>query len=213
MIKQVCPVVIADYREVRSGIPRLLCEKGCETEVVELKVGDYLINGRIIIERKSKEDFVMSLIQNRLFGQCRKLRKSKYFPGMLIEGNPYKTNHDVTREAIRGALLSVSISWQIPINYSSGYEDTVDLLMMMAQQDQKEQFVTRRQGYKPKSMRNGRLYFLQGLPLVGPKIARDLLKHFGSARKVIQAGEAELVKVSGIGKERAERIRRFLEGG
>ena len=202
--------IIADYRENPSGIPQNLLDLGVEVDVKILKRGDYLINGQILVERKTKEDFVVSLMQNRLFSQCASLKKTTYHQLLLIEGNPYNTNHDISRQAIKGALLSIAISWQIPIIFSANPSDTAQMLMMAAKQNIQEKLISQRTGYKPKNTFKKQLYFLQGLPLVGPKIAIALLKQFGTIEKVISATEDELAGVDGIGKERAARIKKFI---
>ncbi len=204
--------IIADYGEERSGIPEALSQAGCDVEVRQLKAGDYLINDQILVERKTNTDFIQTLISNRLFKQCYKLKETTYIPSFLIEGTPYKTAHHITREALRGALASIAISWQIPINYTSGIEDTVSMLMLIANQYVNGRDELYRKGYKPKSFKKQQLYFLQGLPLVSSHLASDLLKHFGSLQTLLQASESDLLNVPGIGKKRAQLIREFLNG-
>lgn len=211
MDKQVhMPAIVADYREERSGIPDLLSRLGCQVKRTSLKAGDYIINDSIIIERKSKDDFVLSLMQGRLFKQCLLLQKSGYVSTILIEGNPYHSAHDVSREAIRGALLSVSLAWQIPVNYSANSNDTAELIMMIARQNPKETYMLQRYGYKPKTLRKQQLHFLQGLPSIGPKLALKLMNHFGNLVQILASNEEELAQVPGIGKEKANKIWRFL---
>ncbi|MBW8051301.1 MAG: hypothetical protein FVQ77_13355 [Cytophagales bacterium] len=121
-----------DYREKRSGIPDLLIQKNVDVIIIPLPIGDYIINDQIIIERKSAEDFVSSLIHKRLFEQCARLKKSKpqyqddWWCGkhnilFIIEGNPLTTNHNIKKEAIKGAILSILISWQIPVIYTKNH--------------------------------------------------------------------------------------------
>ncbi|WP_185957436.1 ERCC4 domain-containing protein [Saccharicrinis carchari] len=214
MGKQVnIPTIVVDYREERSGIPDLLCQLGCDVQLTSLKAGDYIVNDSIIVERKSKDDFVLSLMQGRLFKQCVLLQKSGYVTSLLIEGNPYHTVHNVSREAIRGALLSVSLSWQIPINYSANNSDTANMIMRIAEQNPKDTFMVQRYGYKPKTLQKQQLYFLQGLPLIGPKLANALMKHFKGIDRIMSASEVELAQVSGIGKNKAMRIWQFIRSG
>lgn len=66
-------------------------------------------------------------------------------------------------------------------------------------------------GYKPKRMKNRKLYILQGLPEIGPKRAKALLHHFGSVEAVMTATAEDLKKVEGIGPSIAEKIREVLE--
>ena len=153
--------IIADHRENPSGIPQILLESGIELTINTLKTGDYLINNQIIIERKTKEDFILSLMQNRLFKQCANIKKTNYHQILLIEGNPYKTKHDISRNAIKGALLSISLAWQIPIIFSSNKIDTAQMLIMAAKQNLQENYIFQRTGYKPKTNRKKQLYFLE----------------------------------------------------
>ncbi|MBU4312722.1 MAG: hypothetical protein KJ706_08400 [Candidatus Omnitrophica bacterium] len=51
---------------------------------------------------------------------------------------------------------------------------------------------------------------MQGLPGVGPKLAIQLLDHFGTVEKVITASEKELLQIRGLGKIKAKRIRQIV---
>ncbi|MCD4697311.1 MAG: hypothetical protein K8S16_13830 [Bacteroidales bacterium] len=202
--------IAADYREFPSGIPDLLLNKKIETTLENLKAGDYLINNQILVERKTKEDFILSLITNRLFPQCEKLKRNSNYHLLIIEGNPYKTNHKINREAIQGALLSVSVAWQIPVLFSKDKNDTANLLIKMGKQMLIDKIPKLRKGYKPKKPKNQQLYFLQGLPAVGPSLAYRLFLHFGSLAKIMKATEKQLMNVEGIGKTNARKIVDFI---
>lgn len=69
-------VIDIDYRERDSGIAGILRAK--ENFIVEekkLSIGDFLINKHIAVERKTTKDFVISLIDGRLFSQASRLRR------------------------------------------------------------------------------------------------------------------------------------------
>ncbi len=129
---------------------------------------------------------------------------------ILIEGNPYSTHHNIDRQAVKGALLSVSLSWQIPVIYSGNPKDSADMLLMSGQQLIHEKINYFRRGYKPKQINNKALFFIQGLPTVGPMIANSLLNKFGNLENIILATEDELMKIEGLGKTKAKKIRHFL---
>ncbi len=44
-----------------------------------------------------------------------------------------------------------------------------------------------RSGYRPRKLASRQLYILQGLPGIGPQIAKRLLKRFGSVSKALMA--------------------------
>ena len=100
----------------------------------QLSIGDYLLDDEIIIERKTNIDFVQSIMSGRLFDQCARIRKTHMIPLIIVEGNPFQTDHNIKPEAIKGALLAISLSWQIPIIRSSGKEDTVRFIFMAGKQ-------------------------------------------------------------------------------
>jgi len=203
--------ILADSREQKSNIPEILRELGADVTIETLKTGDYILNDEVIVERKSRDDFITTLIQRRLFNQLTNLKKTKYHHILLIEGNPYNTSHNIEREAIKGALLSISVAWQIPIIYSTNTYDSAHQLIMASKQNLKEIFMFHRPGYKPKSVKRRALFFLQGIPCVGPNTARALLTKFGTLEKIFKAPEKSLLKIDGLGKVKVKKIREFLE--
>jgi Fanconi anemia group M protein len=202
--------IIADNRERQSGIPDLLKPKVYNLSFTQLYAGDYIINESIIIERKTKTDFVQSIINGRLFEQCAKLRKTGMLPLFIVEGNPFGSNHNIKPESIKGALLSITLSWQIPVIRSSGKKDTAGLMIMAAQQQSGHHYFIRKTGIKPKAVQNQRHYFIRNLPGLGPKQATVLLKHFGTIENIVLANVSDLIEVEGIGKKKADRIYNFF---
>jgi Fanconi anemia group M protein len=207
------PIYIqADHRENPSGIPQLLSEiENVSLSVLCLPAGDYIINGTIGIERKSAEDFVQSIICNRLFDQVARLKRSVPRTLLIVEGNPYGTAHKIQPSAIRGALLSVLVSWQAPVIFSKNKEDTVALLLAIARQDIATlSQIAAPKKYRSKKLVSRQLFFLQGIPGVGPALAARMIATFGSLKAVINATEEALKKVEGIGKHKAKRIYGFI---
>ena len=207
------PIIItADYREKPSGIPDLLLQNGVVVNFIQLKVGDYVINNEIVVERKSAEDFVQSLVSGRLFGQCASLSKTCLRPLLLLEGNPYKTAHKIDQQAIKGALLSIVTAWQVPVIHSKNHQDSAAMLLILSKQTMSQSHLVRFSSYKPKRIKNHRLRFLQGLPKIGAVTASRLLEHFGSIEAVVNADIKALQEVKGVGKIMAVKIKAFLAG-
>ena len=84
--------------------------------------------------------------------------------------------------------------------------------MMIGRQDEAYiDVVPLRGGYRPKRLKSKQLYLLQGLPQVGPMLAKRLIEHFRSVSRIMSASIQELTEVEGIGRVSAEKIRRVLE--
>jgi ERCC4-type nuclease len=98
-----------DTQEQHSGIPALLAAMPqVHIEVIPLRMGDYDIGGGPyrVFERKAGSDFLISLAQGRLFAQLTVLRKSRFAPILLPEGDPLRVDHSqMGPESIRGATL------------------------------------------------------------------------------------------------------------
>ncbi len=203
--------ITADYREKPSGIPDLLLKEGVNVELRELKCGDYVINNQVLIERKTKEDFVQCLVSNRLFAQCRRIKRNNKRPLLIIEGDPCNTQHRINTQAIKGAVLSISVSWQIPVLFTADKSESVNIMITTGKQLIKEDVTVMRPGVKPKRRRNRMLFFIQGLPEVGPVLALRLLDRFRTVERMINASQKELLRIEGIGQKKAEQIIDFIK--
>lgn len=204
--------ITVDYRERASGIIDLLSGAGVHIEVGKVLYGDYIINDAITVERKTARDFLISLIDGRLFTQVSNLKRHCIHPVVLIEGNPFKTGLDFDEAAIRGAIISIQAIWYVPIMYSRSKDETKDILLMIGRQEETYMdVVPLRGGYRPKRLKSRQLFILQGLPRVGPTAAKRLLEHFRSVSNALNAPVEELIQVDGIGRASAEKIREVLD--
>jgi DNA excision repair protein ERCC-4 len=204
--------IFADDRERRSGLIELLTDEGMDVVIRRLPCCDYIINNEISIERKTGRDFLVSILDGRLFKQARIMKKSLPRPLFLVEGNPFQVDMDFTPESIRGVILSLQVIWYIPVLFSKSKEDTCRIFKMIGKQEQiQSDLLTLRHGYRPKKLITRQLHILQGLPNVGPLLAKRLLKHFGSIRKVMHADMKTLSTIDGIGKKKAGKICTILD--
>ncbi|MFH1728322.1 MAG: ERCC4 domain-containing protein [Pseudomonadota bacterium] len=202
-----------DFRERKTNLIDILKEK-YKFDVKEkfLKIGDYCIGNRIIIERKTCKDFIVSIIDGRLFNQASLLKNSNQLCLFIIEGEGlYNTGLEMSNNSINGALISLSLFWQIPILFTKDIYETALFLNLIASQYYVEvNDISFRPGRKPKGKRKRQLYILQGLPNIGPKYANKLLDHFGSVEQVFTASVDDLKSIDGLGKKRAEKIKEII---
>ena len=116
------------------------------------------------------------------------------------------------REALLGAIVSLSLIYDLPVLRSSDPEETARLLVYAANQLRRDgSGALPRHGRRPKGKRKTQLRILQGLPRVGPKKALELLDRFGSVESVMIADADELTTVPGIGEKAAQAIRWALK--
>jgi len=204
--------IIVDYREKSSGLIDLLKSEEVEIRIRKISFGDYVINDSITIERKTARDFLISIIDGRLFNQISKLKRYCINPILLVEGNPFKTDLNMDHMAIRGALISAQAIWYIPVIFSRTKKESKDIMVMIGKQEEDcMDVVPLRGGYRPKRLKSKQLLILQGLPKVGPTMAKRLLKHFRSVSNVINATVQDLMKIEGVGKVSAEKIREVID--
>jgi ERCC4-type nuclease len=205
------PRIVADHRERPCGIPDLLVTMGSvDVEVAHLTVGDYVIDDRVVIERKTIDDFAVSIIDERLFRQASMLLRSPYRSALLIEGARSPQN-DVPRHVLQGALVSLALVFDIPVLRSRDVAESARILAYCGRQlaETTLQGPGRRR-WKPKRAHTRRIHVLSSPPGVGPERAARLLHAFGTIESVVRADAAALAQVPGIGKKTAEAIRALL---
>ena len=85
--------------------------------------------------------------------------------------------------------------------------ETIKLILFAAKQKIKIKNSTlARSSCRPKSLMKQQLYILQGLPDIGPVLAKRLLDHFKMVKAVFNASVNELLEVEGIGLTKAKKI-------
>lgn len=202
--------VKADDRERKSEVIKYLLDmKNVTVDVTRLSIGDYLADNRLIFERKTLNDFAISIIDGRLFTQAIRLTASNHRGILILEGTGKDLSETgVRREAMQGALITVSLILGIPVLRSMNPSETANLIIYAARQIKSvAKGILYRHGYQPKDKRKRQIFILQGLPGVGTERAKRLLDTFGSIEAVITAGSEELQSVDGIGKNIAEKIK------
>jgi DNA excision repair protein ERCC-4 len=207
--------IVVDDREQAGDVPAALATRRDATvEVAHLKVGDYHVQYRVLVERKTVADFAASLIDGRLFHQTAALAAGPDRAVLVLEGGEADWQATgVRREALQGALITAGVFYGLALLWSAGPEETARLLVYLGRQTQ--QFIhggLSRPGYRPKGRRARQLFLLQGLPGVGPERAARLLERFGSVRAIMTAPTDELALVPGIGGKTAAKMRWILDG-
>ncbi len=210
--QQTKPVVYADSREGNSKVIRHLSQMDIDVKVHSMAVGDYQVSDEVVIERKTAKDFVDSIIDKRLFKQARELSEEFKRPLLILEGDDIY-NGMLHPNAVRGTIASIALDFGISIIPTRNSEDTAAMIKRIAVREQtgEKPHIQIRTDKKPVSLWEQQLFIIESLPNIGPVNAKNLLQHFGSVEKVINASESELQEVEGIGQKTAKNIRKVVE--
>lgn len=208
--------VVADDREKGSGVVEALARRDDTTVTVDRRsLGDYRVGDGLCVERKTLPDLAASIADGRLFRQASRLASASTRAAVVLEGTARDlADSEMRREALQGALLTLTLQMSLPLLRAKTPTETARLLVYAARQRRRAQDgATPRAsgGTRPSGKRRTQLYVLQGLPGVGPTRAQRLLQQFGSVEAVMTASVESLEEVEGIGPKTAQSVRWAVE--
>ncbi|MDA1196830.1 MAG: DEAD/DEAH box helicase [Nanoarchaeota archaeon] len=202
-----------DHREKGSAVIKQLIDKGVHVQLEQLSHADYLLSKNVGVEYKTAEDFVNSIIDGRLLDQLRMLKNQYTRPLVLIEGEDLYSIRNIHPNAIRGMIVTIVVTYGIPILFSKYAEESASLLLLIAKREQstdKSDFTphaTKRTG----TLKEMQEYLVAALPGVGITLAKPLLTAFKSIKNLVNASEEELQQIDKIGSVKAKKIKEVLD--
>ncbi len=208
--------IIIDHREMRSRVVEALRKLGADIEIATLEVGDYVVSDRVAFERKTVDDLFATLLERReLFSQLADLARSYRLPILIIEGEDpfFFSGRRMHPLAVQGFLNTIALM-RIPTLYTLNEAETAQVIGMIATKEQadKNRHINLRGKRSRLSQSEAKEYTLSSIHGVGPMVAGNLLRHFGSVEKVMTAPREELMKVERVGARIAERIGELAGG-
>ncbi|MFH1751882.1 MAG: DEAD/DEAH box helicase [archaeon] len=207
-------IVHADQRERNSRVIRELIDLKVEVIIKQLELGDYILSKDVAVERKTIQDFLSSLIDGRLFKQLNDLSLNYEKPLLLVEGDfkEIYSLRNVHENAIIGALTSIALNYRVPVLFTSNDKETAKFLYVIAKREQsgKENELRLRIGRKGLTDKQLQQFIVESLPLVGPQLARNLLKKFKSIKNIVNAKSSELKEVENLGPKKTKEIKRII---
>jgi len=210
--------MIIDTREPKKMVA-MFEAVGCDVTVATLDIGDYADipykrkdDGRlsyvIVAERKRMADLANRLYSGSLFKQAIELAEAP-IPYYFIIGSVEKFEKDAklkfNREAIYGAIASLSLRYGIQVMWVPSEEEFVKILRKIFMKAKEKKIG------KPHSIRNlykgrdKRIDILCTLFRVSRRQAKELLKRY-SIKEVLGLNENQLEKIDFIGPATARKI-------
>jgi ERCC4-related helicase/ERCC4-type nuclease len=207
--------IYVDSREMRSAVVKALEAKGVQMDFRALKVGDYVLSDRVCVERKTTDDFLDTLFDpaRGLFEQIINMKREYLRPVMIIEGEGLYTKRRISPEAIHGIIASIMVDYGIPVLFTANGEDTASYIYTVARREQldRKRTVNPHAGKSSQTLAERQEYLVSAISEVGPVIAKNLLKHFGSVKDIAEASVEDLQAVDKVGPKTAARIREIMD--
>lgn len=203
--------VICDSRERNSVVIKELMNKDVELGFERLDIGDYICSDQVVVERKTGDDFIKSILDKRLFSQAKVLVESCAKPVMILEGDFNLFSSSLHPHALAGALTSLATDFRLPIIHTQNQKETAEILFALARREQEERkrsiSIGKRKGIGLKSQLEEAI---ASLPHVDHKISSRMLKHFGSVKEIMNAKLEDFFEVRGVGEKIASDIVDFI---
>jgi ERCC4-type nuclease len=202
-------MIIVDDREDKY-IQSLIEEKN----IARLEVGDYIV-GDLLVERKSPNDFVYSILNRRIFSQLINMKENnQYKPLLAITGNVWRGLADKRIQngsnMIFGTLKTIVKDFEIPVIQFDNEKDFVSFLKICDKEKNKEKSYLPLPKKRAITDREKKLVSLTYIDGVSIKIAKKLLSEFSSIKNISSADKNEFIKIEGLGKKLADNIFNFF---
>ncbi len=217
-------MLVVDTREDQV-IPKMLKEKGADFKLDMLNFGDYLVLGveeKFVIERKTPLDLLLSAEHERIWDQLKGLEKFDGYKKILLLEGEFSKEYILTHYSIEflwyqakyhlkdfdrsynrymGILTAIAKSWNVNIISMQDKNATVQFLMTLNAKVGEPQSDVAYVSTVPKKGRRGSdqesIDVLAAIDGIGGEKARNLLKEFGTLKKIFGATEQKLTGVVG----------------
>lgn len=211
-------MIVADYREEKSGVIDELKKLGASIKLEHLEVGDYVFGTEVCVERKTCNDLVSSIIDKRLFEQIHYMARIYGKPILVVEGDLNWTiqHRKIGYPQIYGALAALVYMGVSILRTSSPRETAyaVYYLYRRKAEDSGKEYLPPAKIHvvkRAESLEVVQLNLLSILPGVSRKTAHRILMHFKTPRKFFKASPSELRAIEGLGDSRIARIMEVLD--
>ncbi|MFP4523041.1 MAG: ERCC4 domain-containing protein [Candidatus Nanoarchaeia archaeon] len=204
------PKIIVDFREKGSLVLKQLHRENISLELKQLGVGDFLLSADCCVEFKQASDFIDSIANGRLLSQLLALVQYKK-PLVIIQGDWREQSlRRVSESAVLGMLSTITVSYGIPLLYTSSPRETAKLLTTIASREQSDSSqVFTYHTAKPLTDKELLEYVVSSFPTIGGLLAQKILQRYDTLESFLLASEKDLQSIDLIGPKKAQEIVRL----
>jgi len=181
--------------------------------MISNQLTDYVIDSDCGIERKTINDFIISIKNKRVFNQINNLVVNFKHPLIILEGGGIYLNRGLNPNMIRGVILWMSINKRLPIIRTRNKKDTVSMLYLLAKQRQtkgSKKFITLKFKKQRPSLYQEQVQILETISGIGPKLAIELMAKYGNLANIVKATDEDLNKLQNLGKSKISHIKKLF---
>ncbi len=176
------------------------------------------------VQRKEISDFISSLHDGRLSMELQQMASLDH-PLMIIEGQPKWTTEGIlygdwattfTRTQYNSLKLTIGMQFNVNVHEVPSMTGTVEMIESFVAWSLKTDHdsLLRRPKQKSEwgsaSNQDFRIWFLQGVPGVGPKMAKAIDNALGGSPFTLRVEKEDLVAIDGVGEKTADAIIRTV---
>ncbi|CAH6839404.1 Fanconi anemia group M protein [Phodopus roborovskii] len=206
--------ILVDSREITSGlevISSLRTVHGLQVEVCPLNGCDYIISNRMVVERKSQSEILNNGSKNKFIEQIQRLQSMFQRICVIVEKDREKAG-DISRMFRRtkcyDSLLTALVGAGIRILFSSGQEETADLLKELSLVEQRKNVGIHSAVLNPSKCEA--LQFYLSIPSISYITALNMCHWFSSVKKMANSSPEEISACAQVTHQKAEEIYRYI---
>lgn len=212
IINKNIPIIFVDSRENTNLIKELYKEIKIKIKTQNLEIGDIQVTDDICIERKSKLDFVNSILDKRIFKQLIELVKNFRRPILILEGEENIFSiRNVHPNVIYTTLSIIACDLRIPIIYTSNLQSTAKQITNIAIRNQnKTNTVKQNLSKQTNSYKEEMENFISSIPKINTLTSKILLEKYNTIFNIINTNKETLMKIDKIGNKKSEFLIEFF---
>ncbi|MDR0439198.1 MAG: DEAD/DEAH box helicase [Methanocalculaceae archaeon] len=198
--------VVIDNREISSTVAEHLNNLGAKITQGKLPIGDYAIGDCVLVERRTIQDFVDTLVDCDLLNQIRDFSESTSYPILIIEGGSitdlYEL-HNTHPNAIHNIIDLISVDFDVFLVFTEDAKETAYIIYAFAcwEIEKTKNKRDERNFHCDESIHKYREeleYIITTIPEVEPKTAHKILATLGTLRTTFSTFTEELIQVKSV---------------